>query len=119
MYLTIDQTATQLGVHRQTVERAIHRGELSAVRVGFVFRIAEDELRAYLDRRRSRPTGNNSATQGYLTIDDVARRLGVSRMTVNRAIWRGDLAAIKIGSAVRIGEQDLAEYLIRPLQATG
>jgi excisionase family DNA binding protein len=42
--LTVDEAATQLRVHPETIRRMIKRGELAAVRAGSVYRIPADEL---------------------------------------------------------------------------
>lgn len=47
----------------------------------------------------------------FLTMDQVAERLQITRMTVYRLIRKGDIKAIKIGSSVRIPENSFAEYL--------
>ncbi len=52
----------------------------------------------------------------YLTIDEVAERLKVSRRTVYRWIERGELPAYKLGPdrpgvEWRIGEEDLIKFL--------
>ena len=46
-----------------------------------------------------------------LTIGDVAGRLSVSVTTVRRWIRRRELAAVKLGGAVRVRERDLEEFL--------
>ena len=43
-FLSIQTTAFELGVDPETVRRAIHRGELPAVRIGRVFRIPREVL---------------------------------------------------------------------------
>ena len=46
-----------------------------------------------------------------LTLSDVAARLRVSRRTVERLVARGNLRVVRIGSAVRVTERELAAYL--------
>jgi excisionase family DNA binding protein len=48
--LTIPQAADRLKVSRNTVYRLISAGELPAVTVGSVQRIAEADLQAYIER---------------------------------------------------------------------
>ena len=50
-------------------------------------------------------------TNRYWTVDEVAAILRVSRWTVYRAVWAGNLEALKIGGRVRISEAALNEYL--------
>lgn len=46
-----------------------------------------------------------------LTVAQAAKRLNVSEDSVRRAIYRGDLARVKIGSSVRIHPRDLEAYI--------
>lgn len=50
--LTVDEAATQLRVHPETIRRMIKRGQIAAVKAGTVYRIPEDELAP----RRAEPT---------------------------------------------------------------
>lgn len=47
----------------------------------------------------------------WITVDEVAIRLRVSRMTVYRLVRDGTLPAHRIGRALRIHPDDLAAYL--------
>lgn len=49
----------------------------------------------------------------YLTTDEVAERLRVSRMMVIQLIDREDLPATRVGRLWRIKERDLLEYINR------
>ena len=46
-----------------------------------------------------------------LTVDEVARVMRVSNMTVYRLIKAGQLAAIRVGKNYRIRRRDVARYL--------
>jgi excisionase family DNA binding protein len=48
-----------------------------------------------------------------LTIAQVAVRLCVNRETVYRLVARGELAAARVGTVLRIAPRDLAIYLAR------
>lgn len=50
--LTLREVATQLRLSEKTVRRLVARGDLLALRLGRSLRIAEDDLRAYLNRCR-------------------------------------------------------------------
>ena len=52
--LTVDQVAARLQVNEQTVRRWLREGELIGVPFGgrTGWRVREDELQAFLDRRR-------------------------------------------------------------------
>ena len=45
------------------------------------------------------------------SIEEVARHLGVSAMTVRRLISRGELLTHRVGRSVRIGDADLRAFL--------
>lgn len=47
----------------------------------------------------------------YWTVEEVAAIERVSKWTVYRAIWAGNLKAIKVGGRVRVPEAALNEYL--------
>ncbi len=49
----------------------------------------------------------------FMTINEVAESLAVSRMTVNRLISSGKLKALKINRAVRIPEQSFDDFVKR------
>lgn len=52
-----------------------------------------------------------TAPEPMLDVNEVAARLGVSKMTVYRLATAGELRAFRIGRSVRIRPRDLAEYL--------
>ncbi len=51
--LTIDQVAERLSVNPLTIRRKISAGELSAIKVGRVFRIFESDLHAFTQTHRA------------------------------------------------------------------
>lgn len=52
MTLTPQEIATELGLHPETVRRAIQRGELKAHRFGRRLRVLDSDYRDWLDQRR-------------------------------------------------------------------
>ncbi|MBS0562652.1 MAG: helix-turn-helix domain-containing protein [Proteobacteria bacterium] len=50
--LTVDQTAEQLQLSTKSVRRLIDSGDLVAHRIGRCIRVADDDLRAFLNARR-------------------------------------------------------------------
>jgi excisionase family DNA binding protein len=50
-------------------------------------------------------------TPRYLSIQEVAERLGVCDRTIRRAIKSGELRSVLVGSRYRISEEDLHNYL--------
>ena len=47
----------------------------------------------------------------YFTVEEVAKRLKVSNMTVYRWIKAGSLSAYKLGGEFRITERDINQFL--------
>jgi excisionase family DNA binding protein len=63
-----------------------------------------------------------TATPAYLTVEQVADRIGVSRETVYRLIWNKQLPATQLagpGSSWRISERKLTEWLDQPFSSDG
>lgn len=50
-------------------------------------------------------------TAEFLSADQVAERLAVSRMTIYRLIHTGELPAHRVGRSIRIRERDFDAYL--------
>jgi len=49
-----------------------------------------------------------------MTVTEVAKQLGVSKRLVYKLVSSGELASYRIGSAIRISERHVREYLERP-----
>jgi excisionase family DNA binding protein len=49
--------------------------------------------------------------ESFLTVDDVAERVNVSRATVRREISRGNLQAVRIGSRLRVRPDDFRRWV--------
>jgi excisionase family DNA binding protein len=58
----------------------------------------------------------------FYTVSETARYLHLCEKQVRRLIWRGELAAFRFGTALRINRADIAAYIasrrIRPVQST-
>jgi excisionase family DNA binding protein len=52
-----------------------------------------------------------ASTPPLVTLREAARLLGVSRSTVYRLVYAGDLPAFRIGSRVQVGTQALLAYV--------
>lgn len=50
-FLTVAEVARQLRVSNMTVYRLIKAGDMPAVRIGRGYRLREDDVRRYLERR--------------------------------------------------------------------
>lgn len=49
--------------------------------------------------------------KGFLTIDEVAQELNITRQTVSKYISEGKINAVRIGSRYRIPATEFAEYI--------
>lgn len=47
----------------------------------------------------------------YLTVREVAELLSVNPHTIYNLIYKGELASVKVGTAVRVARVDLERYL--------
>lgn len=56
---------------------------------------------------------NQSLPVGLMTVKDVALQLGCSTSMVYRIVAAGELAVFRIRRQIRVGHQDLADYLNR------
>lgn len=54
-WLSIDEAADELGVHRKTMYVLVDKGEIPAYRIGRVFRIKNEDLGVYLESVRVQP----------------------------------------------------------------
>jgi excisionase family DNA binding protein len=95
--VTIAQAANELGVSTFTVRRWLRDGllpgEQTTPTAPWRIRL-DDEL-----RRRFLP----EVPEGYVPLDEAARRLGVARQTVLHKVQRGELRAIEVTSGRRRG----------------
>lgn len=55
----------------------------------------------------------------FLSVAEVAERLGVAEKTVRRKIAANDLAAHRVGKLIRVSERVLTAYLARARQLSG
>ncbi len=71
-WLTRDEVAQRLAVHRRTVSRLLDSGQLVGYRVGGQWRIDRTDLEAYLKRVRNTPAEDRA-----ITAEEVRRLLGM------------------------------------------
>jgi len=51
-YLTLEETAERLGVDYKTVYRLVRTGEISAGKIGRIYRVREEDIDAYFERQK-------------------------------------------------------------------
>lgn len=49
-------------------------------------------------------------TAPLLNVDEAARRLGITRRAAYDLIWRGDLAAVRVGRFLRVAPEAIQQY---------
>lgn len=54
-YLSLEEVADQLGVTYQLIYKLVRSGELPAIRLGKLYRVAQNDLDAYLGSRKVTP----------------------------------------------------------------
>lgn len=95
--LTIEQTAKALGIAPSTVHRWLNDGFIAGEQLtpGAPWRIRlTDELKAFLV---------DEAPEGYVTMQEATKILGISRQTVLQHVKRGELSAIHVKNGKRKG----------------
>jgi excisionase family DNA binding protein len=55
----------------------------------------------------------------FLTVQEVAALMRVSKMTVYRLVHSGQLASVRVGRSFRVPERAVHEYLRRAFDSTG
>jgi excisionase family DNA binding protein len=90
------------------------------------FRLFKDEFKASLAHARAPVAGQDwmaapmevagatsapNPAERFLSVADVAMKLGVSTKTVRRMVGRGELPVRRVGKLIRVGERDLLARL--------
>jgi len=60
---------------------------------------------------KQRETSGNTEIERMLTVKQVMEILNVSRITIHRAVKRGELKAYKFGAALRFKESDIKAFI--------
>jgi excisionase family DNA binding protein len=89
-WLSRDEVAQRLDVHRRTVSRLLDSGQLVGYKVGGQWRVAKADLQAYLRRVRNIPAEESGITAGEVRrvlglLDDERVRLLLSEFGVTAA----------------------------------
>ena len=85
VYLTVTEAARKLAMHRATVLRLIHAGELRSLRLGRCYRIPETEI--------TRTGEGKAPTPATLAVSECARILRCSPTTIHGLLHHGHLEA--------------------------
>lgn len=108
--LSTHDAAAELGVTHYAVAAEIRAGRLRATRDGHAYRITREDLDSYvMDRERRRVDRRAAArarfqaetdrihAEGFLTVEDAVKLLGVTRLTVDAMVADGRLRAVRRG----------------------
>jgi excisionase family DNA binding protein len=96
-YVSIKEAAQQLGVSRQRVNQLIHQGKLTARKIGSSWVVEKSALVAKPPSRRPEPSSAD-----YVSVQEAAWLLGVSRQRVNKLIQENKLEARRVGASWNI-----------------
>jgi hypothetical protein len=88
---TADDAARELGVHTQTIHRWLREGVLAGKQA-----TTSAPWRILLPEEVRRRLSGGSAPEGWVSLDEAARRLGVPRSLVAYYVKRGKLNAVRV-----------------------
>src|SRR6476469_9698690 len=73
-YLSVEDVATALGIHRKTVERYLREGKLRGVKLGTMYRIKRTDLDDWLGEKAPEPLHQPGRVTGPVAPSRAARR---------------------------------------------
>jgi len=106
-FYTIYNVASLLKIHRTTVSRLIHQGDLKAVKIGRFFIIPENEIKKLINQ--------NEIPEKVYTIPELCVLTNTARTNLVRSIGQNKLNAIEIFSEYRITKKDAEQFFHVPL----
>ncbi len=98
--LGVQDAAKVLCRSRLTILNYLKSGELSAIKVGRIYRLSEEALKNYQER-----------IKGTYTISDLAELLRVSPSLIRRLVKLKDIKTLKINGRLRIGQKEFGQFL--------
>jgi len=84
-YISIPALAKVLGISRIAVYKKVKKGQIKGVKVGRNYVVSKKDINKTIDHR------------SYITIPQLARELGVSRVCIHQRVKRGLIDAKKVG----------------------
>lgn len=84
-YISIPALAKKLGISRIAVYKKVKKGLIKGVKVGRNYVVSKKDINQTIDR------------SSYITIPELARALGVSRVCIHQRVVRGAIEAKKVG----------------------
>ena len=87
-FLTLEEVAELLGVNYQLIYRLIRSGELPAIRLGRIYRVTEEDLDAYLAKKKTTAGGVCSACgKKYKSNLSLDNQCGVCGKPICKDCW--------------------------------
>lgn len=83
-WFTTDEVAERLGLHVRTVRGYLRDGRLTAVRIGKQYRIAREDLDAFLGRPTPPSPGESATRHRHVEASSAVEISAVDRRTVDR-----------------------------------
>lgn len=121
-YVNIRQAAMRLGVTQRQLRRAAQVGIIPAYNfLGRTIFLEDDVIRADpAEIRRVRIRSNPARVpSGYMTVQEAARKLGISSLLLSRYVKTGNVPAQRIGRRWYVAEADLESMISPGLPETG
>lgn len=104
IYLSLPELAQSLGISRNAVFQKVKKGLIPATKVGRHYSVAKDFQFSVLAEG---PPPELHKDKDYLSIAEVARQKGVSRIAIFKKVKKGQIKAIKIGRSYAIPKRDV------------
>ncbi len=101
-YLSVPQLAAERGVSRVAIFKQIQNGSIPARKVGRHYVIARSGVVPQGAEQRE-PLAQ---AQDHLSVPEIAKHLGISRISVFKKIKKGQIEAIKIGRSYAVTRQE-------------
>ena len=103
-YISVPELAKKLGVSRVDVWQKVMSGKIKAEKIGRNYVV--DTQSIYSDMKPIKDKVSQLSDE-YISIPDLAREMGVSRITIFNRVKRGEIKARKIGRNYVICKKDL------------
>ena len=103
VYLSLPELAQSLGISRNAVYQKVKKGIIPATKVGRHYSVAKDFKFAIPEG----PPPELRKDKDYLSIAEVARQQGVSRIAIFKKVKKGQIKAIRIGRSYAIPKRNV------------
>jgi transposase len=124
-HLFVKTVAQELGVSVQTIRNWINSGKVNAIKISYISRIRHATIPAYLlpykdnilkeleDFKKQQEDKKLHRIEGYLTISQIAKAIGVSRKTLERWDKEGKLKPKRINNIRYYSREEVLAILLQ------